>query len=775
MKKNKKSKTKSVEENKFVPRVSLMFVIPIIFIWFYVVLSNYYKSNTINFFIWQQYFSLKEFGSFSILSYFNFLKNLPSLFFAFLIFFSAYFVGKKLAELFKFNFSDVTEKLLVSLVLGFFCLTPFYFIIGILGFFYKNLLVGITLFICLVAVIELKFKKNVEHKIVIEIPKLDGIEKLWVLLTFLLFFVVLVGCFSPEIFYDSLVYHIAKPNFWLNSHTIVPEKGKVIHNFYTGNSSIIYAIGLSFLDETVCKSIHFLFYLATGLTIFLMGKKFFNPKTGIVSTLLFFTIPYSGILSYRSAPEMMLAFFETMAIFAILYWMQQEQQNKQWFIISAISCGVGIGTKYITFYCLFVILIVIFLYILIEKKDIGYAISSCIKYALISSAVPVFWFLYNIYYTGNPVYPFFGEYIGFEKMINVNADPSLRMFSLKGWISNLLNIITSVWIVSMGKYEEAFIGVTVLLFIPMFLIFKPKFKLIKYLFIYAVIYWSIWRVVHLLYIRYCISLFPLLCFLCGVYLVNSDISLWVRKIMYWILTFVIISNICFVMSIQKFANDPLGVVLGLQSKFDYLNTMKPTYPNPYYSVADWINKNLPEDVLVYMFNEYRSYYIKRKVVMSDLSCISPIAMWSNQAKDEDDLYRIVKKEGVTHIFLNLPEVKRLAGYDIVIFEKRGFENWLKFWDKYVEEVYKDIADISLPDRGIFSMKKQNSQWWQIYSSDPKNYVYLYKILSEEEIKLIKEGKLEHKKPINFFLMKELYSEPRWEKILKDVAEKYVSY
>jgi len=54
-------------------------------------------------------------------------------------------------------------------------------------------------------------------------------------------------------------------------------------------------------------------------------------------------------------------------------------------------------------------------------------------------------------------------------------------------------------------------------------------------------------------------------------------------------------------------------------------------------------------------------------------------------------------------------------------------------------------------------------------------VYLYKILSEDEIKLIKEGKLEHKKPMNFFLMKELHSTSRWEKILKDVAGKYVSY
>jgi len=153
---------------------------------------------------------------------------------------------------------------------------------------------------------------------------------------------------------------------------------------------------------------------------------------------------------------------------------------------------------------------------------------------------------------------------------------------------------------------------------------------------------------------------------------------------------------------------------------------------------------------------------------------SPLIKMLEKVENEDELYEEFKKQGITHILLNLPEAKRLAGYDNFYFEPQQFEIWLKFWDKYVEEVYKDIADISLPDRGIVSMKNQNPQWWQGYSSDPKNYVYLYKILSEDEIKLIKEGKLEHRKPMNFFLLRELYPSSRWE-ILKDVAEKYVSY
>jgi hypothetical protein len=56
------------------------------------------------------------------------------------------------------------------------------------------------------------------------------------------------------------------------------------------------------------------------------------------------------------------------------------------------------------------------------------------------------------------------------------------------------------------------------------------------------------------------------------------------------------------------------------------------------------------------------------------------------------------------------------------------------------------------------MKQQQQQWWARYSSDSRNYVYLYRILSKDE------AKGSHVVPQNLFLDPNLYTKEKWEKL-----------
>ena len=765
--KNKK-KNKIEQEGFTKERIHKSIIIVVLSIWIYIVISNYYKHNVFNFPIISNYFSLEGYSSGFNLLYV--LSHFSSIFFALLIFLSAYGIGSKIIEIFNLEVKtfSFTEKLLFSISFGFGTLFVLLFVIGILGILYKPVVLTMVIIFDFLGVYQLV--KNRKEIVEFELPKFNFLEKLLIGLCLTISFVVLIGCLSPEIFYDSLVYHLAKPNHWIQYHKIVPNKTMVVADFYPGNVNLLFVIGLFFKDETVCKMVSLIFCILTCLILYSAGKRFINYKVGFLSAIFFFSIPYTGILAYRSAVEMPIAFFETLMIFSFILWILSEKN--EWLIISALNCGFSIGIKYTSFYALVSISVAIIIKSFIEKKSFLTTLKLLFLFVCISIAVALPWFLYNFSYTGNPLYPYFSKFIGFYKQRSTH-DPTSSMYKFSQWGKDFVNLIKSPWIVSMGLYEEAFIGVLLLLLIPLFVFYKSNWKPTKYLFVYILLYMIIWDINHKLYVRYFVPALATVSFLCAFYFNEAKLGGF-KNICLLVITVIVINNLLFVMTVQKFSNNCFGVVCGAQSKKEYLNCMRPTYPNPYYSVADWINKNLPEDVMVYMCHEYRSYYIQRKVVMTDFSSWSPLALWCNKAKDEDDLYTIFKKEGVTHILLNLPEGKRLAGFDDLYFEKRGFEIWLKFWDKYVEEVYKDIADISLPDRGIYSMKNQVPQWWQGYSSDPKNYVYLYKILSEEEIKLIKEGKREHKKPINFFLLRELYSSSRWE-ILKDVAEKYLTH
>ncbi len=748
-------KKNEILQDMFVLRIPMFVFIIGIIIWFYLVISNYYSVNNINIFILEQYFSLEEFGEeVGLGNILSFIKNLISPFFAMLIFFAAYSIGKKIFLWLKFPKISLLEKIIFSVSLGFLFLIIASYIFGIAGLFYKNILVGVVIVLSFLGVYDLFITGEKREFIESGKIKFYGIEKLWILLILFLSFIILIGCLSPEIFYDSLVYHLAKPNFWLNSGKIVPDKTKVITGFYPGNGNIIYALGLSFLNETVCKSIHFIFGIFAALTTYAMGRKFFNHRVGLFAAVLFFTVPYFGILSYRSGMEMFLSFFETITIFSFLLWIKEK--NDKWLLLSAINCGLGVGTKYTTLYCLLSVLIIIFLYFLLEKKGIKQIVKHSIKYIFITFLVASPWLVYNFYHTGNPVYPYFAKHIGFIKPRVVDSDPAIRIYNLSEWKNDFINILKSPWTVSMGQHEEAFLGITILLCIPLFLFFKSKWEPTKYLFIYILIYWIIWSFLHKLYFRYFFPVLPIISFLSAVYIFETKFDAGIKKIILLVFTVIITGNIFFVTNMQKYVNNCLAVVLNLDTRENYLNTIRPTYPTPYYGVADWINKNLPKESLISMMGELRNYYIERKIIMYDLSNWVPLVIWSGESKDEKDLYQRLKNEGVTHIFLNPNEAKRVG--DIIHWEGEDLIIFSKFWNKYVKEIYRDIPDISFPQQKIYSMKKQVPDWWKNYSSEPHNYNYVYEIMSEEE------ANKPHQIPYNFFLEKNFYSETRWQKL-----------
>ncbi|MEO0224925.1 MAG: glycosyltransferase family 39 protein, partial [candidate division WOR-3 bacterium] len=318
----------------------------------------------------EKYFSVQEFGKAlklqNILYLFN---NLENIFYVVLIFFSMYVLGSKILKFFSLKNIEDEIKVIFSISFGAGGILIFIFVIGIIGFLYKWVVLSIILVLDVLGIFEILIRRSYKSlNFNLSLHKLSNLEKLQFVLCILMFFVILVGCLLPEIFYDSLVYHLAKPNFWIQNHKLIPDKSYMMSFFYPGNSNLLFVIGLFFKDETICKLINFSFNILTTLLLYFIGKKFFNQKVGFLASVLFFTTPYIGILSWRSAVEMILAFFEALTIFSFVMWVLE--QDYKYLIISAINCGLAIGTKYTSLYCLTAIICCIILKNISEKKSI---------------------------------------------------------------------------------------------------------------------------------------------------------------------------------------------------------------------------------------------------------------------------------------------------------------------------------------------------------------------------------------------------------------------
>jgi len=159
-----------------------------------------------------------------------------------------------------------------------------------------------------------------------------------------------------------------------------------------------------------------------------------------------------------------------------------------------------------------------------------------------------------------------------------------------------------------------------------------------------------------------------------------------KKLLMIVAAIMFLTNIDFILRMQKINRDPLGVTLGLQSKFDYLSQGRPSYPNPYYAMIDWINKNTPGDSKILFIGETRPYYLEREFVISSVYNKTPYIEWIKQTKSAEGFYNKLREENITHIFYNLPEAARLSVFGIFYWNSEEQDIFSQFWQKYVKVV-----------------------------------------------------------------------------------------
>ncbi|MDI6641459.1 MAG: glycosyltransferase family 39 protein, partial [Elusimicrobiota bacterium] len=467
-------------------------------------------------------------------------------------------------------------------------------------------------------------------------------------------------------------------------------------------------------------------------------------EIALIAGMIFYTVPMAMMISWKTAVELGLGFFDFLALFSTINYCN-ENKNK-WLYLAGIFSGISLGGKYTGFFGFVALTFLIFLKILLfDKNKLLYALKKLFTFGIIAFLVTSIWYIKNFIITGSPFYPILSKFTSHMK------SPDLRIIEL-----TLSNILTFPWKYTMGELQqETYLGPIFLIFLPLVLFFKRINKNIKYLYVYFCVFFVLWFFIGFAYCRFLVVGLPAICIIMAYYIISPNWNNLIRKCLIVFLIFTAFENIYYAALIQKSTMDPFGFVLGLQSKKDYLLTQRATYPCPYYQVVEWINENIPESDKILLLGECRGYYIKRKFLTHMVDVPNPLKEYCKDVNSGDELYIKLKKDGIAYILFNVPEARRLASYDIFCFSKRELKILTEFWNKYIEEVYSACADITLND-GRYASKVP--EFWNRYTADIKNYVYVYRLLSDDELKK------PHKIPFNFFLIPEIYNSDRYSKL-----------
>src|SRR5437016_1717876 len=110
---------------------------------------------------------------------------------------------------------------------------------------------------------------------------------------------------------------------------------------------------------------------------------------------------------------------------------------------------------------------------------------------------------------------------------------------------------------------------------------------------------------------------------------------------------------------------------------DYLATAHYSYPIPDYEGLVWMNQNLPAGSKAMIAGDARSFYTRIAVVPSSIFDTQPIVLVAREAHSGADLARLLRKQGVTHLFLNFAEAIRTESYGNFSWDQ---ESWAVFDD-----------------------------------------------------------------------------------------------
>ena len=154
--------------------------------------------------------------------------------------------------------------------------------------------------------------------------------------------IILAGV--PPVSRDALTHHLAVPKLYLK-HGGIYQIPAIKFSYYPMNLDLLYLLPLYFGNDIIPKYIHFLFALLTAGLIYSYLKKKLGVIWGLLGALFFLSLPVIVKLSITVYVDLGLVFFSTAAIIYLFKWIDGRYQLK-YLVISAVSCGLAMGTKY---------------------------------------------------------------------------------------------------------------------------------------------------------------------------------------------------------------------------------------------------------------------------------------------------------------------------------------------------------------------------------------------------------------------------------------------
>jgi hypothetical protein len=323
--------------------------------------------------------------------------------------------------------------------------------------------------------------------------------------------------------------------------------------------------------------------------------------------------------------------------------------------------------------------------------------------AMVAVAVFSPWLLKNLFFYGNPFYPFLNHLVGWTSpadwkgfLSDARSQDLARTFSsAAGWKEFLMR----PWAISMrDRYLDDFAGISFLVFIPWALC--QRWGIIKErpdvpatstaIGLLSIAGYFLWALSSGM-VRFMVPTFPFIASLAALAITRESVPTWLRRSGWAIAIWVSMINLLGTFSMgADFGSGLWSQLVRNADRSAYLGTWHMHYPSPYYPAMAYINQNLPPDAKVLFLGEPRTFYCERDSVAATVFDRNPFWEAAQEARSSEELFQRVRRSGITHIFVSANALYSNADRpnvmpkDIVAGQVLG-----DFWNRSLEKIFED--------------------------------------------------------------------------------------
>ncbi len=521
------------------------------------------------------------------------------------------------------------------------------------------------------------------------------------LAVFLLFAGTLfMASFAPEVFYDSLVYHLALPYLWFKDHSFTPLPFLAFSTMPT-LTQLNYVWGFSGAEatsllhgDTLGRMLHFSIGIITTMAVYGYAKPKWGRVCGFLAAILFYAIPVIAMNSWTSGNDVGTGLYQTLGVLCLLLWNDSPDAPKKLWFLSALFIGAALASKYTAIFGAAAAFLIAAHFNFWRSRDAKSRILPSIYYGLVMLLVWSPWLIKNILYTGNPLHPFLHGYFGGQNISDIlkwHDQGQKVFFGAQFNIFNMLKLrflwdfIYSFWNVAMtGNDSVKSAGPILLLFGPVILFFKrwpSPIKITGWIFLLAYFFWYLGND----FARYLAPAYPCMALTLAFAWVQlqNQFSAEIRAILLAVPLCAALAVWSPLAYLIHHVHAPLDVISGKLTRDNYLGYSRATYPNPSYKVYQYANQNLPDDgTRILLLGDNKAFGLERSFYYYTVEYNNPILQtWIKESNTSEDLYAKMKAERLTHMIINYKEFIRLHA---VKWEEKDKAILDGFWQKHVK-------------------------------------------------------------------------------------------